>query len=632
VRTGQEENDELFFDLADLKLSQDSQIEFIGADTSTDWTIDLATDETLLFTPSENDDTSTFNIGNATYTSDLLLFGKTASTVTFDASADNVLFDAYDIQLGDDDVLAFGDGKDVTISQSSANLLTFGQTVAGTGAIAWGVDGAGLDNTFYGDTASAKMLWDTSADQLVVSGGAQISLNDDVELLFGTGASNAGDFSITGSSSPLLTIDVVTPGSGEIAIGNDANDVPLKWYAETASDWVYFNADEVEFEDVVLQLMDDTEIQLGDGDDAIIRYDETTDDNLEIVVASSGMSIVADDFITTTDGASANQFKVDATGTIADASGDAIVFETTSGGILLDANNASNGDIGLDAEDDLRLTSGGDMILTIGGHARVVDDDLVSFGTTDNVTMNYDEDGDDNLQIVGPVDFETTYVEFRSNPVGMQNDGTVWSGTNTETNTFIVDGVTFEQYIIGTVSSPVPVLTDDGLNIAMDEADDEGCEIGQGITARNPHYYTTNTDSFYLKVKFKLETVSSSDIIAIGFRKAGAYDVDMYAYTDFSCINVDNGTVNIEHELSDGGLSSSDSGETWADGETHTLEVRIDGDGESTYYFDGAETTNDIDFDWTENDTVIPFIHHLFDATAGNEIELISYECGIYNQ
>jgi hypothetical protein len=170
----------------------------------------------------------------ATNNQDVIIYGDTATDlVTFDTSAELASFNGFDIQLQDDDVLAFGDGKDVIISQSSANLLTVGQTVAGTGSVAFGVDDAGLDLKLFGDTASAYWLWDTSEDTMTVVGG-----------------------------------------------------------------------------------------------------------NATI----------------TTDDAEADQFKVDATGTIA---GYAIVLETTNGGVQINADNADNGDIAIDAADDLVLTAAG---------------------------------------------------------------------------------------------------------------------------------------------------------------------------------------------------------------------------------------------------------------------------------
>lgn len=252
-----EANDQLELELADLHLSSDSQIEIEDDAGGVDWTIDNATDETLLFYPTETTDDQSINLGNATNTTDLRIFGATASTVIFDASADNVLFNAYDIQLQDDDVLAFGDGKDIIISQSSANLLTIGQTVAGTGSIAVGANDAGLDVKMFGDTASAYWLWDTSEDTMTVVGG-----------------------------------------------------------------------------------------------------------NATI----------------TTDDAEADQIKLNAAGTIADASGHAIVLTTTNGGILLDANTAANGDVELDAADDVIITAAAAVTIT-NGEALTISGDATVTGT-----------------------------------------------------------------------------------------------------------------------------------------------------------------------------------------------------------------------------------------------------------
>jgi hypothetical protein len=63
----------------------------------------------------------------------------------------------------------------------------------------------------------------------------------------------------------------------------------------------------------------------------------------------------------TLDDAEANQFKVNATG---DASGIAIQLETTKGGIHLLADDAAEGDITLDAENDIILITTGSLTIT----------------------------------------------------------------------------------------------------------------------------------------------------------------------------------------------------------------------------------------------------------------------------
>jgi len=49
-----------------------------------------------------------------------------------------------------------------------------------------GVDGQGYDTKFFGDTSSAYILWDTSADKLLTAGGAVIDIVKDKLLIGGT--------------------------------------------------------------------------------------------------------------------------------------------------------------------------------------------------------------------------------------------------------------------------------------------------------------------------------------------------------------------------------------------------------------------------------------------------------------
>jgi len=268
---------ELFFEDCDLKLNEGAQIEFAVADNSIDWTIDISTDETLLFLPSESDDTSTLNIGNATYTSDVRIFGRQASTVVYDASGDTLIFNAYDVRLQDSDILFFGDAEDVDITFDGTDFI---------------IDANSADEGFK--------------------------------------------------------------------IGGTATGFDITYYFETAGTIT------TDYDGDVMAFSDQMGLVFGSNADASIMYDETTDDNLEILAASVGMSITTNDFLATLDGAAADQFKVDATGQI---DGDAINLETTDGGIMLNADGSTYGDIELNAADDVIITAAGDLALTVTGDA-----------------------------------------------------------------------------------------------------------------------------------------------------------------------------------------------------------------------------------------------------------------------
>lgn len=78
------------------------------------------------------------------------------------------------IALADGAGVKFGTGLDIVVSWDGTSLKV--TQAAPNSAIELGVDGAGIDLVFYGDTASAAATWDQSADALVLTGVAKIQL------------------------------------------------------------------------------------------------------------------------------------------------------------------------------------------------------------------------------------------------------------------------------------------------------------------------------------------------------------------------------------------------------------------------------------------------------------------------
>lgn len=99
-----------------------------------------------------------------------LWYGGTATyNLMWDQSNDQLLF-------SDNAKLAIGSGAgaagDITFSWNATKLLVAQLTA--NSAIDWGVDGAGIDQVWYGDTASTSMTWDQSADSLILTGAAPL--------------------------------------------------------------------------------------------------------------------------------------------------------------------------------------------------------------------------------------------------------------------------------------------------------------------------------------------------------------------------------------------------------------------------------------------------------------------------
>ena len=91
-----------------------------------------------------------------------------------------------------------------------------------------GVDGQGYDTKFFGDTASAYMLWDTSADDLVLAGAAGIDL--------------AGDIDVDGTANlDAVDIDGNTQADGTITVGENDTGYDVKFFGATSGAYMLWD-------------------------------------------------------------------------------------------------------------------------------------------------------------------------------------------------------------------------------------------------------------------------------------------------------------------------------------------------------------------------------------------------------
>lgn len=144
-----------------------------------------------------------------------VFYGDTATCdATWDQTNNQLLFN-------DNAALSFGTGAgaagDISLSWDGTRLNV---TQLNTNSeIRWGVDGAGIDQRWYGDTASAYALWDQSADTLIFGGvagiqGAVVKQSGAVAITTTravTRADSGGVFTVAQSSA--YTITVATPTS-----------------------------------------------------------------------------------------------------------------------------------------------------------------------------------------------------------------------------------------------------------------------------------------------------------------------------------------------------------------------------------------------------------------------------------
>jgi len=238
--------------------------------------------------------------------------------------------------------------------------------------------------------------------------------------------------------------------------------------------------------------------------------------------------------------------------------------------------------------------------------------DLISYGETGTISVVV---GQDPIMIG-----KGTYCEFKTNPVSAGVAGGAATGTAGDVNVINIDGDTFEYCMLGTQTILAPEITAAGLNWSLDQTEDDGVIVTRGITARNPESFVVGTDkAFFAKFRATIANVSGTDDFAFGFVKATAYPANFDDFTDAAVLNVISGAIYTETILNNAATTSTDTTDTWADGEKHELEVRVDANGVVSFLIDGVAPTVTQSFTFDDGDRVFPcfFFLHAAAPVAG---------------
>jgi hypothetical protein len=220
------------------------------------------------------------------------------------------------------------------------------------------------------------------------------------------------------------TMDI-TPGADDsaLAIGTASYTSDLLLYGGTSGYNLYWDASED-----TLELLDNVTIAVGTGDDYTISHNGTTT-TVAGAATLSGITTFSTDVVL--DGTydvkfddSRNQLlfqdsAVLGLGGAADAAGD-ITFSYDGTDLLMEAAAAddvwkigatTNFDIiiyGDTATDLITFDTSAEDVQFNGFDILLMDDDILAFGDSDEITIQYDEDGGNDLQIIGDVTIEGT--------------------------------------------------------------------------------------------------------------------------------------------------------------------------------------------------------------------------------
>lgn len=288
---------------------------------------------------------------------DVLFYGDAGSgLMTWDENQNTngaLVFDNADIELGDDDFIQFGDEPDWYITSGTAKTLDIipGILTDSTAVVNIGADGAGADLVLFGEQASHTVWWDASLDTWyfgVNSDGTDI-------YIYGDSPSNNALFDTSNDELYLTHYDIQFNDDADLILGTD-NDFVIESKTQYTLDILGSQSNESNVVNIGVDQSGADFNLFGTGSGDSLKWD-AGDDSL-IMVGDIVLFTLAE-------AASADVFKVSCTG--ASGGADVIVLETTDGGILLDANDGTNGDIEINAEDNITITAAGNTTITTTG-------------------------------------------------------------------------------------------------------------------------------------------------------------------------------------------------------------------------------------------------------------------------
>jgi len=220
---------------------------------------------------------------------------------------------------------------------------------------------------------------------------------------------------------------------------------------------------------------------------------------------------------------------------------------------------------------------------------------------------------------------------FDAAPVAVAKNGAgAATGTGGDENLLRLLNSMFEYHILGTQTIVSPVQVANGLDIGMDQTDNDGVELCPGILAGTKGMFIVGTDeAFYAKMRFTIADVSGTDDCAFGFRKVEAYQANIDDYDEMAALNVISGNVTIETILNAGTTTVTDTTEDWADAAEHELEVRVSAAGVVTYKIDEGTPATVAAFTFDDAEVVVPFLYFLQATTSPGAVVLKSFECGL---
>ena len=515
------------------------------------------------------------------------------------------------------------------------------------------VDSILLDSDAGGITLSAALASDDAINLSASAGGVDIDGALQVNI---ASSENAADAIRLNASAGGIDIDATGAAGEDINITNTGGSIVLS-ATENAADAVSITATVggIDISAAGAAAGEDIDIS-STGSSVNISASEDVADAITMNASAGGIDITAA-------GAAGEDIDITCTSGSVNISGgedaaDAVVISAGAGGIDISATGEAGQDI------DIANTGGS---VNISATEDVVDAIYIraNGGTSETIRLHADQGtGNDSIHLesdaggihleangaditvtgtVKEIDAEFLYssgtdLTITQSPIMQSNatTGAAPTGSTGDVNLmYMQDGCLMEQFILGAGQTIIaPRMNSNGLDISLDQTDNEGAEYNFGARNNAKHAYTIGTsDAFFIEATVHVANLSGCEPLAIGFRKVEANNADYQAYTDYAAIGLNGATsatnVVMFTELNSGGTTITDSTDAWGgDGSAQTVKVLVSAAGVVTFEIGGVAASAAPSFTFDNGDVVMPFIHFLHGADVAGAVSLANLKIG----
>lgn len=357
---------------------------------------------------------SNFNVGinTGTSTGNTTLGSSTSGTIALDTTAGITVNadDSYALTVSAGTIGAAATGGDITIDAVNKSLILRGSEAAADAVL------------IHADTALGGIDITSNADIDITTTGAA---GEDISI---TNTGGSINIAATEADASAIVIQATAAG-GDLNLDSVLGRIEIE-AEENVANAVYIIAD--------------------GGTTSSMKLHNDTGTSATDAAASIQITSDLGGIELTSALAAANQIRLNATGTVA---GNAVVLETTAGGIQLLADGTTQGDITLDAEDDIILTTTGKLTITntepvtISGNLTPASMNIVDFVITDAASVTLTAAMSGKILLIGNLSQNTT-IDLPAEADGM--NFTFWYvGAAAESHDHIIDAEANANFYIG---------------------------------------------------------------------------------------------------------------------------------------------------------------------------------------